>query len=109
MASRAGGFDEALREGSEDRPDGWDGHGDEDDPFFDFAPAEEDADTVCFSVRYDPLKMNEWEGEERTGRVLAQDELSSPRPNDGSHAREDATSHEETQAPFQLAIDPQRQ
>lgn len=39
-------FDEFGCEGPEEGPDRWDGHGDKDDPFFDFAPAEEDADAI---------------------------------------------------------------
>lgn len=38
LASGSVRFDEFGSEGAEERPHGWNGHGDEDDPFFDFSP-----------------------------------------------------------------------
>lgn len=48
LASRHGGLDEAVGERTEERPYGRYGHGDEDDPFFDLAPLEEDSDAIWY-------------------------------------------------------------
>lgn len=38
LASGGVRFDEPRSEGTEERPHGWNRHGDEYDPFFDFSP-----------------------------------------------------------------------
>lgn len=79
LASRYGGFDETVGERTEEGPDGWDGHGDEDDPFFDLAPQEQDPDAVC-RVR---VRMFQVQGY-KAGHL--QDE-SSVRMNLAAHVR----------------------
>ena len=47
IASRDIGLDEPVDEGPEEGPRGWNGHGDQNNPLFDFTPAEKNGHTIC--------------------------------------------------------------
>lgn len=110
LAAVVGGFDESVSERTEDGPHGWNGHGDEDNPFFDLSPAEENTDAVCkmlINVCQGWGAMHDRKTQALTRRVSAHDELGCPCSDNGRSTGKNTASHEETQTPFQLFIDAQ--
>lgn len=105
--TRKVGLDKAGGKWAEERPDRRNGHGDEDDPFFDFAPEEKGADsiwTVLVGVFQFPSAG--WNaGDALTRRIFVKDELRCPRADNSGRAGENTTAHQETQTPFQLPVD----
>lgn len=100
------GLDEAASERSEKWPDRWDRHGNEDDPLLDLTPAEEDTDTIYqFENMISTFSRLILEQRLLTRRIITQDEASCPCSHNSCDTGKDTTTHEETQAPFQLAID----
>lgn len=86
-----------MGERTEERPDGRDGHGDEDDPFFDLAPQEKNSDAVC---RLRLICFEPGVREYLTGGVVGEDEFGGPCSDDCCDTGEDTAAHEEAQAPF---------
>lgn len=102
------GTDEPMGEGSEQRPDRWDRHGNENDPFLDLTPAKQNTDTVYeFEYNISNCHRLALGGMQSllTRRIVTQNKASCPCSHDSCHTSKNTAAHKEAQTPLQLAID----